>query len=383
MTDSAAPAPGTPAPAASVVIVNWRQPELTARAVESVLAQVVDAAIELVIVENEATPGSADALRSRFPSAVVVENAANEGFAGGVTSGIAVASGAVIVLLNNDAVAEPGFLAAGLARLDASPARVAAVAAHIVLEGRYRPAPAGDGSRGLLVGVDGARWQRAPDAAAGSGVELTNSTGVVLTRSGNCYDRDWLAPVGAPGNGADSDSDSGSGSSGRTGEEPFAFTGGAVFLRTAALEAVGGFDTRFFMYYEDVDLSWRLRLAGYDIVYEPGARVVHRHAGSSDHDSPLVRAYSMRNRTLTLLKNAPLRPAVAVVARSLLRALADAVGAVRRPGAAGGGPSGAFLDRAGWRLYLTTLARLAPALLRARRATPAATRRATYRRFAR
>lgn len=338
-----------------MIIVNWRQPKLTARAVESVLAERTTFPVETVIVENEGTPESAEALRARFPEAVVVLNTANEGFAGGVTSGIAAASGDVLVLLNNDAVALPGFLEAGVTRLVDGPDRVAAVAARVVLEGRFVPDPAGPLRR-----VDGARWAPADD-----GEELLNSTGVVLTRSGNCYDRDWLRPV------AETAADAVA-ASGRTADAsevpPFAFTGGAVFLRSSAVAALGGFDTRYFMYYEDVDLSWRLRLAGHEIVYEPGASVRHRHAGSSDHDSPLIRSYSMRNRTLTMLKNAPLGAALAVVLRSAARAALDL-------GPRRGDP---YLDRAGWRLYAGSLRQFGPAILRGRRKTRARDRRRVF-----
>ncbi len=336
---------GAPTPSTSVVIVNWRQPALTERAVESVRGQ----GAEIVIVENEAGPDAEAFWSARVPEAVVVVNPGNEGFAGGVTSGIAHASGEVIVLLNNDAVADAAFLRAGLARLAAEPPTVAAVAAHVVLEGRYRPAGSAERSgTGTLVGIDGERWLRLPDGAAG-GVELTNSTGVVLTRSGNCYDRDWLRPTGA-------------GPEHPSSPRLFAFTGGAVFLRRRVLDELGGLDTRFFMYYEDVDLSWRMRLAGHDIVYEPGARVLHRHAGSSDHDSPLVRTYSIRNRSLTMLKNAPGRAVLAVLARTAARAATDAVRGLRHHGRGPG--SGAFLSRAGWRLYFGSVLRLTPALLR-------------------
>ena len=355
---------GAPTPSTSVVIVNWRQPALTERAVESVRGQ----GAEIVIVENEAAPEAAEFWSARVPEAVVVVNPGNEGFAGGVTSGIARASGRVIVLLNNDAVAEPGFLAAGLARLAAEPPSVAAVAAHVVLEGRYRPATSGDRiGTGTLVGIGGERWVRSPEGDA-TGVELTNSTGVVLTRSGNCYDRDWLRPTAA---------EPAHPSSPRL----FAFTGGAVFLRREVLDELGGFDTRFFMYYEDVDLSWRMRLAGYDIVYEPLARVVHRHAGSSDHDSPLVRSYSIRNRSLTMLKNAPARAVLAVLARTVARAAADAVHGIRHHGR--GPESGALLSRAGWRLFFGSVLRLTPALLRERRRSSAADRRRVFADFAR
>ncbi len=95
-------------------------------------------------------------------------------------------------------------------------------------------------------------------------------------------------------------------------EEPtevFAWCGGAVLLRRSYLDAVGMFDERFFMYYEDTDLSWRGRLRGWRYVYEPRAIVRHHHAQSSGVGSPFFQLHTERNRLLVLAKNAP--PALA------------------------------------------------------------------------
>jgi hypothetical protein len=91
-----------------------------------------------------------------------------------------------------------------------------------------------------------------------------------------------------------------------TSAEVFGFSGGAAVLRTLAVLAVGGVDPSWFMYYEDTDLAWRLRRAGWRIVYEPTAVVRHRHAASSDVGSPMFAYYNERNRLLTLARNAPL-----------------------------------------------------------------------------
>ena len=91
-------------------------------------------------------------------------------------------------------------------------------------------------------------------------------------------------------------------------EEPadvFAWCGGAVLLSRAYLDEVGTFDERFFLYYEDTDLSWRGQLRGWRYVYEPGAVVRHHHAQSSGVGSPLFRYSTERNRLLMLAKNAP------------------------------------------------------------------------------
>ncbi|MEN9803222.1 MAG: hypothetical protein RIS41_69 [Actinomycetota bacterium] len=91
-------------------------------------------------------------------------------------------------------------------------------------------------------------------------------------------------------------------------EEPadvFAWCGGAVLLKKEYLDQVGLFDERFFLYYEDTDLSWRGRLQGWRYVYEPTAIVRHRHAQSSGVGSPVFRFHTERNRLLMLAKCAP------------------------------------------------------------------------------
>jgi hypothetical protein len=88
-------------------------------------------------------------------------------------------------------------------------------------------------------------------------------------------------------------------------EEVFYFNGAAALLRKAALADAGSLDPRYFMYYEDLDLSWRLRLRGWKVLYVPQAVVEHEHAASSGEWSPLFLYEVLRNRPLMLLKLAP------------------------------------------------------------------------------
>jgi GT2 family glycosyltransferase len=87
-------------------------------------------------------------------------------------------------------------------------------------------------------------------------------------------------------------------------EEVFALCGCAVALRTSAGRAVGWFDDDFFLYYEDTDLSWRLRAAGWAIRYEPTAVVRHVHSATSVEWSPTFVFHTDRNRLLMLVKDA-------------------------------------------------------------------------------
>jgi GT2 family glycosyltransferase len=98
-------------------------------------------------------------------------------------------------------------------------------------------------------------------------------------------------------------------------EEVFTFCGGAVVLRTEALREAGLFDEDFFLYYEDTDLSWRLRALGWSIRYQPSAVVRHIHSASSVEWSPLFTFHTERNRLLMLTKNAR----AGLAAREVLR----------------------------------------------------------------
>lgn len=96
--------------------------------------------------------------------------------------------------------------------------------------------------------------------------------------------------------------------------EVFAWCGGAVLLRASHLDRVGTFDERLFLYYEDTDLAWRARLAGWHHVYEPRAIVRHHHAQSSGVGTPTFRFHTERNRLLVTARNAPLRDLVVALA---------------------------------------------------------------------
>lgn len=121
-------------------------------------------------------------------------------------------------------------------------------------------------------------------------------------------------------------------------DDVFLMSGTAVILRTEALRQIGTFDPRFFMYYEDTDLSWRLQAAGWAIRYEPTAVVRHLHSASSVEWSPFFTLHADRNRLLLLTKNAPAGLALRQVARYNLstasmprRTLVQAIRDHRRP----------------------------------------------------
>jgi GT2 family glycosyltransferase len=121
-------------------------------------------------------------------------------------------------------------------------------------------------------------------------------------------------------------------------EEVFTACGNGIAIRTELGRELSWFDDDFFLYYEDTDLSWRLRSLGYDIWYAPAAVLRHLHSATSQEWSPLFVFHVDRNRLLMLTKNATAKLAVQAVVRYPLttgsmglRTLRQAVKARQRP----------------------------------------------------
>jgi GT2 family glycosyltransferase len=223
-------------------------------------------------------------VRARFSRVRVVEVGRNLGFAGANNLALRALSTPFAVLLNNDTRMRPGCLAALVAAAESQPA-VGSVQAKLVFADRP----------GML-----------------------QSTGTLLLSDGSGGDRGWGEPD--------------DGRYGRRGEV-FAACAAAALYRKEALDEVGLLDESFFMYYEDTDLGWRLRLAGWKTLFEPAAVVEHVHAASASAGSPLMRFHSERNRLLMVLKNAPLGFAIRAFAGLAWRAATPA--SARPPGPAG------------------------------------------------
>lgn len=305
-----------PTPRVTVVVVTWNGAHLLDRCLASLEAQTLDRErYEVVVVDNASTDGTPELLAQRWPQVVLLRNDANLGFAGGCNTALRWTSAPFVMLVNNDAELAPDVLERMLAAADAPGAEdVAALTARVLLLARFVPAiddgpgvvrlPDGRCFRALPVGQD------APDA-----VDLVNSTGSVIRDDGRAQDRGWLTVDG------EHDFD----------DDVFGFCGAAALLRMDAVRPLGGFDDRWFLYYEDVDLGWRLRLAGWRNGYVRDAVVRHAHSQTTGEGSALHAFHDDRNRLLTLVKDAPagmavrvpLRHAVSVVAQAA-RGLADA-----------------------------------------------------------
>jgi N-acetylglucosaminyl-diphospho-decaprenol L-rhamnosyltransferase len=220
----------------TAVVVNFDSGPLLASCVRSLLADDSAGRCEVVVVDNASADDSSASV-SAVPGVRVVAAGANVGYARAANRGIAVSRTPIVAVLNPDTVTAPGSAAAVLARFAAEP-DIAAVGPRIDNpDGTPYP-----GARGFPSLID----------AIGHGL-------LFFWWRDNPFSRRYRQSGADPDVARDVDWVSGS----------------AIWLRRAALDAVGGWDERYFMYMEDVDLAWRLGRAGWRVVYEPGARIVH------------------------------------------------------------------------------------------------------------
>jgi hypothetical protein len=214
----------------SVIVANWNRRELL-RACLCSLARQAGADFETIVVDNGSTDGSAQMVERDFPACRLIRNQGNRGFCAANNQGIRAARGDFVALLNNDAEAEPGWLAALRRVFEDRPALGMAASKILVYEDPRRIDKAGH-----LIYPDGQNRGR------GAGV---------LDRGQ--FDRleDTLWPDGC-----------------------------AAMYRKRMLEEIGGFDEDLFAYGDDAELGLRARIAGWNCLYVPDA-VVRHHRGST------------------------------------------------------------------------------------------------------
>lgn len=197
--------------------------------------------MEVIVVDNHSADGSPEMVRSEFPSVVLLENRENAGYAAAVNAGIAVSQGRNVLVLNSDTEVTGGALRQMLTTLEARP--VAAIAGP------------------QLLNPDGTMQDscfRFPTLAMSFLDFFPINYRLTRSRLNGRY-----PSAGHPA--------------------PFPVDhplGACMMVKGEAIRQVGGMDEAFFMYCEEVDWCYRFKEAGWEILCEPRARVVH-HSGQS------------------------------------------------------------------------------------------------------
>ncbi len=241
----------------AVVIVNHNGERLLPACLAALAAQ-THAPAEIVVADNGSRDGSLAWLRAHHPQVRALELGRNHGFAGGANRGVAATSAPWVCVLNSDATPQPGWLA----ELTAAPRDERTWALGSVLV---------SASTGLIESAGDAY------AAAGYAHKLLRERP--------------LAELPA---------------------QPyrvFAAPGAAPVFRRRTFDLLGGYEERFFLYYEDVDLAFRAALAGHHALLVPSARVVHE-LGATTRSMARLRFYVARNSiwcAVRCLPDLPLR----------------------------------------------------------------------------
>ncbi len=267
-------------PAASIIIPHLNGRHHLPTCLTSLQKQTVSD-FEIILVDNGSDDGSQAYVRQQFPEARLLELGQNRGFTGACNAGYAAAQGDFIILLNNDTEAAPAWLENVLAAFERHP-RAGVIASKMLLfDQRDTFHTAGDFYR--LDGIPGNRgvWQK--DVGQ--------------------FDR----------------------------EEPvFGACGGSAAYRRDMIEEIGFLDDDFFFSCEDVDLSWRAHLAGWEVWYAPTAVVYHKLKATGG--SVIGSYYDGRNFLYLIWKNIPaslLRRHWRAILRAQLRISGDALRAWR------------------------------------------------------
>jgi GT2 family glycosyltransferase len=402
-------------PIATVVIVNWNGAHLLPDCLDGLRRQSDEIAFETWVVDNASHDDSEKLLAEQYPEVRVLQSGSNRGFAGGNNVALREVTTPFAVLLNNDAVPEPDWLAKLLAPMLADgtqdTAQIGATTGRVLFTPRFvrlslacegfvpgphdtrelgvriysvQAGPAGEEPatvtpqvlwEQLTYGAEGPSdgryfWTRpagtllVPVPASGP-VEITvgwaaeaakpvelswtdpdGSTDVVELSAG--VEPGFVTfrlPAGVPrvdvinnvggivvgeGYGADRGYQQVDEGQFDSPEEVFTACGNGLAMRTELGRELGWFDDDFFLYYEDTDLSWRLRSLGYAIWYEPKAVLRHLHSATSQEWSPLFVFHVDRNRLLMLTKNATPELAARAVGRYPLTTASMFVRTVRQ-----------------------------------------------------
>ena len=271
-------------PLISVVILNWNGSRIVEKCLKSLQAQTYNP-LEIIVVDNASTDGSADLIRRRFPDVNLIVNERNLGFGGGNNVGIRASQGRYIMMLNNDARLDAKCIEE-LKRSIEKDERYGACACKILLENEDNLVD----SAGIVVFWDGL------------------SIGRGRLEKGDRYNKE---------------------------EEVFFSSGCACLFRKKMLDDIGLLDEDFFAYADETDMGWRARMAGWKCIYNPKAVVYHFHSASSGTYSPLKAFLVERNRIWVAIKNFPLSLLIFGQFCTLYRYLFQAFGAFFGKGAAG------------------------------------------------
>jgi GT2 family glycosyltransferase len=238
-----------------IVIPTWNRKDLIEECLVS-LGQQEFTDFHVIVVDDGSTDGTAEFLAEAFPEVQLVSLPQNRGFCVAVNAGLAASNAPLVLLLNNDVILEPKFLAKLAKAADKSDTHLFA---PLVL------------------------WKDEPERIYSAGDRQCRNG-----RPESIGFRELLEDFDFS-------------------EKPFGVSAGAGLYRREVFETVGVFDERFIAYFEDSDLNFRARFAGFDVQFVRDAIAYHRGGASLGGRTWWRSKQCFRNHGLLVLKNMPFR----------------------------------------------------------------------------
>ncbi len=268
----------------SAVIVNFNSDAYLRACLSSLREGLTGFEADVIVVDNASTDGSPEIAVHALPSVRIVRNPTNVGFATAVNQGVRETRGELILLVNPDATLEPDAVRQMSGELDRHPE--CALVGPMVLEANGTLQGSARGDPYMLTGLFG-RATLLTRLLPGTRMARRNVRTDIEPSAGG-VEVDWVS-------------------------------GACMLVRREALAAVGGFDERYFLYWEDADLCRRLRGRGYTVRYVPTARMIHQTGRSGQSVRPMaVRAF---HRSAYLYYSTHVAPARLHPARAMAWAL--------------------------------------------------------------
>lgn len=238
----------------SIIIVNYNTRNLTLNCIQSIKDSQLNYDYEILLVDNNSTDGSADAIKTSFSDVILIENMENVGFSKANNQAIKISAGRYVLLLNSDTIVNKNTLSDTILYMEKNP-MVGACGCEVLLP---------DGSL---------------DKACHRGFPTPQASFYYLTGISKCFPNN-PSLNGYHLNYLDM----------KKVHEIDCLVGAFMMVRKEAIYQVGLLDEIFFMYGEDIDWCFRLKKAGWKIIYNPDVSIIH-HKGASSKKKPLKIIY--------------------------------------------------------------------------------------------
>jgi hypothetical protein len=247
----------------SVVIVNWNTRDILRNCLKSIYEQTGDVALEVIVIDNASSDGSAEMVRKNFPKVNLIENSENRGFAAANNQGITIAEGRYVLLLNSDTIVLENAIDKTLSFADAHP-------------------------EAAIVGCQ--VWDDS-DTIQMTCFRFPSVFNLFLSafwlnkffKHNRILGREWMLWWGR-------DSE----------REVDVISGSFMFVKRKAIEEVGLMDEDYFLYYEETDWCYRFARAGWKILFWPGAKILHWHGGRNSSKQESLRMFVQFQKSLLI-----------------------------------------------------------------------------------